>query len=123
LAAVERLGAPTVPELASELGESPDDVLEALAARATRATAVVFDDETAAATPAARAGDALAAIDDDMVLADLLGRLDPTDRHIVELSFITGLTQREVAATVGVSQMQVSRVLRRSIDRLRHLST
>jgi RNA polymerase sigma-B factor len=45
----QRLGrSPTVAELAGEMGESPDDVLEALAARATRSTAAVDDDTSPA---------------------------------------------------------------------------
>jgi RNA polymerase sigma-B factor len=38
------------------------------------------------------------------------------------MRFIDGLTQTQIAANVGVSQMQVSRLLRRSLDQLRALT-
>ena len=53
------------------------------------------------------------------LLAQLLGRLPARDRRIVELRFIEEMTQSEIAAEVGVSQMCVSRVLARTLGRLR----
>jgi RNA polymerase sigma-B factor len=53
------------------------------------------------------------------LLAHLLGRLPERDRRIIELRFIDELTQSEIAAEVGVSQMCVSRVLARTLGRLR----
>ena len=45
--------------------------------------------------------------------------LAPREREILRLRFYEGLTQREIADAVGVSQMHVSRLIRRSIDALR----
>ena len=53
------------------------------------------------------------------LLQGLLARLPERDRRIVELRFVEELTQSEIAARVGVSQMCVSRVLARSLGRLR----
>lgn len=53
------------------------------------------------------------------LLARLLARLPERDRRIVELRFIDELTQSEIAAEIGVSQMCVSRVLARTLGRLR----
>jgi RNA polymerase sigma-B factor len=53
------------------------------------------------------------------LLQGLLARLPERDRRIVELRFVQELTQNEIAARVGVSQMCVSRVLARTLGRLR----
>ena len=44
-----------------------------------------------------------------------MSALDPRERLIVELRFFEGLTQSEIAARVGISQMHVSRLLRRAL--------
>jgi RNA polymerase sigma-B factor len=51
-----------------------------------------------------------------------ISRLDTRDRRILYLRFVADLTQTEIAAQIGVSQMQVSRLLRRSLARLRELA-
>jgi RNA polymerase sigma-B factor len=58
-------------------------------------------------------------LENRQLLANPLGRLPERDRRIVELRFIDELTQSEIAAQVGVSQMCVSRVLARTLGRLR----
>ena len=70
--------------------------------------------------------DALGGLDHGFRLAEhrallgaVLGELDDRDREILRLRFEEDLTQHEIAAIVGVSQMQVSRLLRRSLNVLR----
>ena len=46
-------------------------------------------------------------------------RLPPREREILRLRFYEGLTQREIAEAVGISQMHVSRLIRRSVEGLR----
>ena len=46
-----------------------------------------------------------------------LAALDERERRIVELRFFDGLTQSEIAARIGISQMHVSRLLRRALAR------
>jgi len=53
------------------------------------------------------------------VLAPAMERLDPRERLILHLRFFEGMTQTQVAARVGISQMHVSRLIRKSIDNLR----
>jgi RNA polymerase sigma-B factor len=53
------------------------------------------------------------------LLAHLLGRLPERDRRIVELRFVKEMTQAQIADEIGVSQMCVSRVLTRTLGRLR----
>ena len=52
-------------------------------------------------------------------LGTLLDELSARDREILRLRFEDDLTQTEIASRVGVSQMAVSRIIRRSIDRMR----
>jgi RNA polymerase sigma-B factor len=53
------------------------------------------------------------------VLAPAMERIDPRERLILHLRFFEGMTQTQVAARVGISQMHVSRLIRKSIDNLR----
>ena len=59
-----------------------------------------------------------AAVDDDAMVDELLRHLDPRDRLILELRFREDLVQSQIAARVGMSQMQVSRIIRRAVDQL-----
>ena len=113
---------PTVPELADAAHAGVEQILEALgAADAYRALSL---DE-----PLAEGMDALDAIggDDDgferveqrYLLRSGLTHLPAREREILHLRFYEGLTQREIADRVGVSQMHVSRLIRRSIEALR----
>jgi RNA polymerase sigma-B factor len=113
---------PTVPEVASALGAGVEPVLEAL--RAADAYRMMSLDE-----PLAEGAGALEAIGGDdegyelaehrVLLRTGLERLGAREREIVRLRYYEGLTQREIAREVGVSQMHVSRLIRRSIDAMR----
>jgi len=52
-------------------------------------------------------------------VSDGLGQLTRRERHILYLRFAEDLTQSEIASRVGVSQMQISRTLRRTLEKLR----
>jgi RNA polymerase sigma-B factor len=113
---------PTVPEVAGALGTGVEQVLEAL--RAADAYRMMSLDE-----PLAEGAGALEAIGGDdegyelaehrVLLRRGLDRLGEREREIVRLRYYEGLTQREIARAVGVSQMHVSRLIRRSIDAMR----
>ncbi|GAA5020588.1 SigB/SigF/SigG family RNA polymerase sigma factor [Terrabacter aeriphilus] len=63
-------------------------------------------------------------LDDDIVVRTALGRLPARERRIVELRFTHDMTQAEIADTMGLSAMQVSRLLRRVLAELReHLGS
>ena len=49
----------------------------------------------------------------------LMQALPPRDRIVLHLRFVEDLTQAEIAERVGVSQMHVSRLIRRALERLR----
>ena len=53
------------------------------------------------------------------MLAPVMESLSDRDRHIVYLRFFSQLTQREIADDIGVTQMQVSRLLTRILLQLR----
>lgn len=53
------------------------------------------------------------------MLRPVLAELSDRDREILQLRFVDGLTQTDIATEIGVSQMQVSRLLRQILDNLR----
>lgn len=114
---------PTVDQLAQHLDIDRDDVLRGLAA--TAATAVDSLDGRPDELPSDRR--AVMAADDQSfedaenshLVADLLAQLPERERQIVELRFFHDKSQSEIADIVGVSQMHVSRLLKRSFEQLR----
>ena len=62
---------------------------------------------------------ATALVEERSVLEPALALLPPRNRDIVKLRFIDGLTQSEIAARIGISQMHVSRLLATSLAQLR----
>ena len=52
-------------------------------------------------------------------IAGTLRALPERDRLVLKLRFVDDMTQSEIAAHIGVSQMQVSRLIRRALERLR----
>jgi len=60
-------------------------------------------------------------IECDATLCAALGELPDRDRSILRMRYVEERTQSEIAQEIGISQMQVSRLLRRSLDRLREL--
>jgi RNA polymerase sigma-B factor len=113
---------PTVAQVARTLGVSDEQVLEALAA--ADAYRLVSLDE-----PLVEGAGALEAIGGDdegferaehrVLLRRGFDELGPREREILRLRFCEGMTQREIASAVGISQMHVSRLIRRSVDVLR----
>ncbi len=61
----------------------------------------------------------LAQVEYNVILEQRLRALSDRDREVLHLSFVEDLTQREIGERVGVSQMQVSRILRSALHRLR----
>ena len=58
--------------------------------------------------------------EDLLVLPGLVRQLPERERQVIHLTYVQELTQREIGARIGCSQMQVSRLLRRALARLRH---
>jgi RNA polymerase sigma-B factor len=124
-----RLGRPpTIAELAGATGCSQEEVLEALdVASAHRAASLDApqraEDEADVALGETIGGDdeLLATAEQRADLEVLVGRLGERERAALRLRFECDLTQSEIAGVLGVSQMQVSRILRRALERLRRL--
>jgi RNA polymerase sigma-B factor len=118
--------APRVSEICSYLDADPDLVTEALEA-AYRGECVSLDEPFPDGDDASpRFGSALAARDHDldlvvelMSLGPLLEALPERERWILSLRFHGNLTQSQIAAEVGLSQMQVSRLLSQTLRSLR----
>lgn len=109
-------------ELAHHLRLGPAGVLEARAcAGGYVAASLDAVDPTGRPLVAsmALADDGLLACEDRVLLARALGVLSARERRIVRLRFVDELPQREIGRRLGVSQMQVSRLLRGILDRLR----
>lgn len=117
---------PTVAELARHLELSEDDVITGLTASEARVVETIDaplgdDSPVSSARQRATAGDELGYddIENRTVVEQLLDTLPEREREIVRLRFFERLSQAEIAEIVGVSQMHVSRLLRRSFEDLR----
>jgi RNA polymerase sigma-B factor len=122
----KRLGrSPSVRELARELGCKSEDVLEATeAARAYEASSLDApasreDDEGGPLVDMIATEDvAMSLVESRDALASTWSALPEVEQQVVRLRFLEDLTQREIGERVGYSQMHVSRLLRRALNRL-----
>lgn len=120
----QRLGrAPRPSELAAELDADTSEVIEALGAMESSRSVSLDAPAPDGETPL---GERLGGDDPDLETASLRGELrerinalPERERRILLLRFYGNRTQSEIAAEVGVSQMHVSRLLGRTIGRLR----
>ncbi|MFF8414078.1 RNA polymerase sigma factor SigF [Streptomyces omiyaensis] len=123
-----RLGrTPTVKELAELMSLTEEEVTEARLASngynsASLDAALGGEDEDGDASLADFIGSedpAMALVDDFQSLAPLIADLDERDRQIIHLRFVEELTQAQIGEHLGCSQMHVSRLLSRTMKRLR----
>jgi RNA polymerase sigma-B factor len=129
--ATDRLSAtlgrsPTVADIAEHLGVDRDDVLRGLAAGAASSASSLdslVEVNSRALSAASTLQPEFAAHDDADAVRRLLEHLPERERTIVRLRFFEGLSQADIAQRVGMSQMHVSRLLRRSLERLRALAS
>ena len=125
-----RLGrSPSLGELAQELGVSEEQTLEAIEAYHARHAAPLEqgsdDEDSASLSPAQLLGaedERLEQAEYLSVIAKGVEALSESDRMILFLRFGRDLTQSEIARRVGTSQMQVSRLLRAAIEKIRQAS-
>ena len=117
--------APTVAELAAHLEISEDEVLEGLesanayAAVSLDAPDIADDESTAVSDTLGEVDDALEGVVYRESLKPLLERLPPREKTILMLRFFGNMTQSQIAADLGISQMHVSRLLARTLAQLR----
>ncbi|WP_195210390.1 SigB/SigF/SigG family RNA polymerase sigma factor [Actinomarinicola tropica] len=117
--------APRIQEIAERLGVTPDDVMMALEADSARRAAslsapIGSDDDGGSLGEQLGEHDAsLERAADRMTVLDLVAKLPEREREIVRLRFEENLSQAEIGERIGISQMHVSRLLRRTLTQLR----
>jgi len=116
---------PQPKEIAQHIDEGTEAVIEALASDGCFVPASL--DHPAGEDGSTTLGELLPFDDDEhraaearLMLSPVLRELAERDRLILSMRFYEGLTQREIAARIGVTQMQVSRLLTRILGQLRH---
>jgi RNA polymerase sigma-B factor len=121
--------APTVSQLAEYLELHTDEVVDALQAiQAYEALSLdspragAEDDVMPFAESMGRDDEHYELVELDATISALLDRIPARERVILRMRFAEDLTQTEIAGRIGISQMQVSRLLRRSLDQLRTLT-
>jgi RNA polymerase sigma-B factor len=117
---------PTVGEIAERLAINDEDVLEALQARHAKRSGSLDapqraqdDETTTVGCHIAVHENGFGHAEDRADLRALTRVLAPRERLVLRLRFEADLTQHEIGERIGLSQMQVSRILRGSIERLR----
>lgn len=115
---------PRIDELASWMGTTEEDVLIAMEANAAYRTAPLLpatdrDDEPAVDSALLGVDDPdLTNLDTTVTLRQAVQALPERERRILVLRYYEGRTQAEIGEEVGLSQVHVSRLLRRSLERL-----
>ena len=118
-------GEPSVEEIAEHLGTTVDEVLEAMESSSAYSSVPLEgggsgeDDEAPSVIDHYATEDPdLAASDDRIVLEQAIADFSPREQEVVKMRFEEGLTQVEIAERLGISQVQVSRLLRRTLRRI-----
>src|SRR3954452_7142578 len=117
---------PTIPELAKAAGAQEEEVLEALeSGRAYSSLSLSQgsggdgDEDLDPLESIGTEEHQYEVSEDRAVLAPGFRVLDERERKILQLRFFDGLTQSQIAQQVGISQMHVSRLIRRSLEKIR----
>jgi len=117
---------PTIPELAKAASVEEEEVLEALETGQAYSTLSLSAPSSGADNEDLDPLESLGELEpeyevseDRAVLAPGLRVLDERERKILHLRFYDGLTQSQIAQQVGISQMHVSRLIRRSLEKMR----
>jgi RNA polymerase sigma-B factor len=115
---------PTIAELAAAAGVEEEDAIDALDsmnAYSTRSLHAPFDDDSDDSLSEKLGAEELGYVEvEDGAIVDAgLDALDERERQIVELRFFHELTQSQIASEIGISQMHVSRLLRRALATMR----
>jgi RNA polymerase sigma-B factor len=117
---------PSAGEIAAEIGEDTEVVLEALEAAIAYDAVSLDTPRTSEEEDGDTYADTVGVIDERFELVEYQSAIGPTmnalparDRLVLKLRFEEDLTQLEIAQRIGVSQMHVSRLIRRALKRLR----
>jgi len=115
---------PSVGEIAKRLELDPADVLEVLEANHNRRPLSLDrplgdEEESPASEWIGDEDEGFELVEDKLTLERVLPQLDERERLILKLRFVDDMTQSQIAERIGHSQMHVSRILRRTLDRIR----
>jgi RNA polymerase sigma-B factor len=113
---------PTVQELADAVDAPFEEVLatiQSVGARRTRSLDEPTGEDMTLADSIGGRDVELERTEMRVLLGDAMGVLSSRDREVLRLRFEDDLTQTEISARIGVSQMQISRIIRQSIAKLR----
>jgi RNA polymerase sigma-B factor len=110
---------PTVQEIAQRVDADPDLVLEALDTSSAYATVPLPSAPEDSDAGLGFVDHGLELVEHRATLRPLLATLPPRERRILALRFVRNMSQSQIAAEIGISQMHVSRLLARSLATLR----
>lgn len=116
---------PTIQEIADYLDASVDEVLEAMESSSAYSSVPLEgtgssenDDAPSVIDRYGSEDNELAFTDDRLVIEEALKGFSPREREVIELRFLKGMTQIEISEQLGISQVQVSRLLRRTLKKI-----
>ena len=116
---------PKIKEIAEYLDASVDEVLEAMESSSAYSSVPLEgtgnndnDDAPSVLDRYATEDSALNFTDDRLIIEKALKGFSPREREIIDLRFLQGMTQIEIAEQLGISQVQVSRLLRRTLKKI-----
>ena len=116
---------PKIEEIAEYLDASVDEVLEAMESSSAYSSVPLEgtgnndnDDAPSVLDRDATEDSALNFTDDRLIIEEALKGFSPREREVIDLRFLQGMTQIEIAEQLGISQVQVSRLLRRTLKKI-----
>ena len=116
---------PTIEEIATYLDASVDEVLEAMESSSAYSSVPLEgsgnadnDDAPSVLDRYATEDSALNFTEDRLIIEEALKGFSPREREVIDLRFLQGMTQIEIAEQLGISQVQVSRLLRRTLKKI-----
>ncbi|UGT63225.1 RNA polymerase sigma factor SigF [Nocardia asteroides] len=126
----QRLGrSPTVKEIAAELGVDPDEVTQAVIAgnayqpSSIDAASLGRDTEASLLDTLGEEESQFDRVEEYVAIRPLLAGLPERERRILTMRFFESMTQTQIAQRMGISQMHVSRILAKTLARLREQTT
>lgn len=117
---------PSIQEIAEEIGTSPEEIVYAMDAVRTPASIydVIYEDEDSPILLIDKISEESSETDEAMdrvTIKDLLSKLDKRERTIIIMRYFRDRTQSEIADVLGISQVQVSRIEKKVLTKMREM--